>query len=519
MLRTIVQRLALTALICGAAAAPSDAATPCDALTSLGLGNGRVGSTHLVAAAAFVPSGAPPAGAVQALYARLPEFCRVPVTLSPSVDSDIQVEVWLPARGWNGKFQAVGNGGFAGVIPYPGMARALLEGYATAGTDTGHVGNNADFVPGHPEKLVDFAYRAVHEMTVAAKHVVDAHYGRGPQFSYFNGCSQGGRQAITSAQRYPADFDGIVAGAPAWDTMRSHAARLALNLTVNRSPDAVIPPAKYPVIHEAALKACDGLDGVTDGVIEDPTSCTVDFTVLACKEADGPGCLTPPQIASARAITAPLVHPGTGEMVFPGYLMPGAELGWGVLAGPRPLGLAQSGIANIVFGDKTWSDRSFNPAAHLDRIDASDRGLLKSNDPNLAPFFARGGKLLMYHGWADQQVPPQLSPLYYGNVLKAVGPSADQSIALFMMPGVYHCAGGPGPDNFDRMAVIEAWVEKGQKPTRILAWHQTAGKTDRTRPLCPIGQVAAHHGTGSTDDAANFACVAADAPRSSTARR
>lgn len=516
MERTLVRRLAMAALVGCTAAAPADAATACDSLTSLALGTGKVTFTQLVARAAFVPPAGPATGAVQALYARLPEFCRALLTLSPASDSDIKVEVWLPASGWNGRLQAVGNGGFAGVIPYAGMARALVDGYATAGTDTGHVGNNADFVPGHPEKLVDFAYRAVHEMTVVAKRVVDAHYGRAPQFSYFNGCSQGGRQAITSAQRYPADFDGIVAGAPAWDTMRSHAARLALNFTVNRSPETVIPPGKYPVIHDAVLKACDGLDGVTDGVIEDPASCTVDFPVLACREGDGPSCLTAPQIASARALTTPLVHPGTGEVIFPGYLMPGTELEWDILGGPNPLTLAQSGIANIVFGDKTWNDRSFTAAAHLDRIDASDRGLLKSNDPNLGPFFARGGKLLMYHGWADPQVPPQLSPLYYSNVVKAVGPAADQSIALFMMPGVYHCAGGPGPDTFDRMGIIQAWVEHGQKPARIQAWHQTTG---RTRPLCPIGQVAAYQGVGSTDDAANFACVAAGATRTSAPRR
>ena len=306
--RTLVRRLAMAALVGCAAAAPVDAATACDALTTLALGNARVTSAQLVARAAFVPPAGPATGAVQALYARLPEFCRALLTLNPSSDSDIKVEVWLPASGWNGRFQAVGNGGFAGVIPYPGLARALVDGYATAGTDTGHVGNTADFVPGHPEKLVDFAYRAVHEMTVAAKRVVDAHFGRGPQFSYFNGCSQGGRQAITSAQRYPADFDGIVAGAPAWDTMRSHAARLALNFAVNRSPEAVIPPGKYAVIHDAVW-ACDGLDGVTDGVIEDPTSCTVDFTALACTAGDGPACLTAPQIASARALTTPLVHP------------------------------------------------------------------------------------------------------------------------------------------------------------------------------------------------------------------
>ena len=205
------------------------------------------------------------------------------------------------------------------------------------------------------------------------------------------------------------------------------------------------------MIHDHVMKACDGLDGVVDGVLEDPNSCKVDFSALACKGADTPSCLTPAQITSARAITSPLTRPGSTEPIFPGYLTPGAELEWDVLGGPQPLRLSQTAVANIVYGDKAWTSRTFNPAAELDRIDASDQGAMKSNDPNLAPFFSRGGKLLMWHGWADPQVPPQLSTIYYANVLKTVGPSAEQSIALFMMPGVYHCAGGPGPDNFDRM--------------------------------------------------------------------
>jgi feruloyl esterase len=487
-------------------ASGSAAATACDALTTLKLTAGTVTSAQAVPSGAFVPPGPAPAAPAQALYARVPEFCRAALTLTPTSDSDIKVEVWLPAT-WNGKFQAVGNGGFAGVVPYAAMARAVLDGYATAGTDTGHVGNSAEFALGHPEKLVDFGYRAIHEMAVGAKRVIDAHYGRAPQFSYFNGCSQGGRQGITSAQRYPADFDGIVAGAAAWDQIRSHAARLALNLTMNRSPDAVIPPSKYQMLHDHVMKACDAQDGVVDRVLEDPASCTVDFSALACKGAESPSCLTPAQIASAKAITSPLTRPGTNEVIFPGYLMPGTELEWDVLGGPQPLRLSQTAVANIVYGDKAWSSRAFDPAAELARIDASDFGAMKSNDPNLAPFFARGGKLLMWHGWSDPQVPPQLSTIYYSNVLKTVGPSADQSIALFMMPGVYHCSGGAGPDNFDRMGALAAWVERGHKPTRLTASRLSSGIVDRTRPLCPFGQVAVYSGKGSTDDAANFSCA------------
>jgi feruloyl esterase len=431
----------------------------------------------------------------------------VQVTLTPTPDSDIKVEVWLPLT-WNGRLQAVGNGGFAGTIPYAAMARALFDGFAAAGTDTGHVGNDADFTLGHHEKLVDFAYRAIHEMTVAAKRVIDEHYGRAPQFSYFTGCSQGGRQAITSAQRYPADFDGIVAGAAAWNTMRSHGARLSVNLAMNRTPGAVIPPEKYPALHRAVLDACDTLDGVRDGLIEDPTACTVDFAALACKGSDTFSCLTPAQVASARAITSPTTRPGTAEVLFPGHLMPGTELEWDILGGPQPLRFAQSAIANIVYKNRDWNDRGFALAAELDRVDAADAGLLASSDANLAPFFARGGKLLMYHGWSDPQVPPQLSTVYYSNVLRTVGPQATDSVALFMMPGVYHCSGGPGADTFDRIGAIQAWVEKGQKPVRLVASRISAGKTTRTRPLCPFDQVSTYLGKGSTDDAANFACMA-----------
>src|SRR5262249_34765412 len=201
-------------------------------------------------------------GAAANPYANVPAFCRVRATLPPSADSDMKAEVWLPAAGWNGKYEAVGGGGWAGAISYPAMAAAVAAGYATSSTDTGHSGGNADFALGHPEKLVDFGYRAIHETTAFARPVIDAFYGTGAKLAFFNGCSTGGRQAITEAQRYPADFDAIVAGASAWDGMRMHALRVAVNQAVNRNADGVIPPAKLPMVHAAVLEACDALDGV-----------------------------------------------------------------------------------------------------------------------------------------------------------------------------------------------------------------------------------------------------------------
>ena len=482
-------------------------AASCEELARLSLPNTAITHAQTVAAGKFAPPGAPPGGAAAQAYAALPEFCRIAATLTPSHDSDIKVEVWLPAAGWNGKLQAVGNGGMAGTIPYPAMAAAAAAGYATAGTDTGHVGNNADFVPGHPEKVIDFAYRAIHEMAVAAKAVVPAFYGTAPRYSYFNGCSQGGRQGIASAQRYPDDFDGIVAGASAWNSMRMHAARLAVNRFMNRSPQSAIPASKYPMIHSAVLQACDALDGVRDGVLENPTKCTFDPKAIACTSGDGPSCLTAPQVESARAMLTPVKHPATGATLFEGHLWPGAELEWDTIGGPEPLRNAVTALENITF-DRSWKPEQFDVAADMERVVRSDNGLLASDNFNLKPYFDGGGKLLMWHGWADPQVTPQNSTIYFENVLATVGKEAEASIALFMLPGVYHCQGGPGTDRFDRMTALEQWVENGRKPTRITASRIRDGKVDRTRPLCPYGQVARWNGAGSTDEETNFSCVA-----------
>jgi feruloyl esterase len=433
----------------------------------------------------------------------------VTATLTPTSDSDIKTEIWLPASGWNGKFQAVGNGGWAGTIPYPALAAAVRAGYAGAGTDTGHTGNNADFALGHPEKLMDLAYRSIHEMTVESKSVIHAYYGSPAKFSYYNGCSQGGRQGLAAAQQYPEDFNGIIAGAASWNQMRAHGAREALNLIVNKDGDSVIPPSKYRMIHEAVLNACDALDGVKDGVIENPQQCKFDYSALLCKAGDGADCLTKGQVESAKAMTSPLKDPRTGKILFDGHLMPGSELGWATLGGPEPLTLATSGMRNVVFQDRNWDYHKMDISTDIDRAAKSDKGVMYSGDPNLKPFFAHGGKLLMYHGWSDPQVNPLNSVIYHNNVLKTVGKEkAANSIALFMIPGMNHCAGGPGTDTFDKVKVIEEWVEQGKKPTQIVASHLLNGQVDKTRPLCPYPQVAKYKGAGSTDDASNFSCVA-----------
>ena len=492
---------------CSLRGAPALAAS-CEEMAKLALPQASVTSAALVPAGTLtVPGGA--RGAAPQPFAKLPAFCRVMVTSRPSSDSDIKIEVWLPASGWNGKFEAIGQGGLAGFIPYPDLAAALADGYATAGTDTGHVGGSADFMPAHPEKLVDFAYRSIHEMAVTGKAIVSSYYGRAPQWSYFNGCSGGGRHGLTSAQRYPEDFHGILAGASTWNQARLDAARIAVNLTVNQTPERRIPAAKYATIHQAVLQACDRLDGVEDGVLENPTRCAFDYGSLQCKGADNPSCLTAPQVESARALTSPLKEPTTGAVLFAGaHLWPGSELEWATLGGPEPLANSVARVRNFHLKDPTWEFRLANIASDIERATKMDNGLLASNNFNLRPFFDRGGKLLMYHGWGDPQVPAQNSVIYYDSVLNTVGQAADRSLALFMVPGMLHCSGGPGTDTFDKMGAITQWVEQGKKPERIIASHATNGHVDKTRPLCPIGQVAKYRGAGSVNDAASFACEA-----------
>jgi feruloyl esterase len=489
-------------------------ATSCDSLVSLALPDTTITMAQVVLAGRFSAPGEGQAmGKGANPYEDLPEFCRVAATIKPTSDSDIKVEVWLPSVGWNGKFLAIGNGGWAGVISYQGdgddLSDALRGGYASAATDSGHVGTEGDgsFALGHPEKLIDFGYRAVHEMTVKAKAIITAYYGKAPRYSYWYGCSTGGRQGLTEAQRFPTDFDGVIAGAPANNTTHLVAQSLWIWLAVHKDEASYIPPPKYLLIHKAVLEACDGLDGVKDGVLEDPTRCKFDPRVLECKGADGPECLTAPQVEAARKIYTPTTNPRTKQQIFPG-LEPGSELGWATKAGPKPHSISVDNWRYVVFKDPNWDYRTFNFDSDVALGDRIENDIVNATNPDLKTFFSHGGKLLQYHGWSDTGISPRNSINYYMSVLDKMGgiSKVHESYRLFMVPGMAHCRGGDGPNQFDKLGVIERWVENGKAPEQIIVSRIRDGKTERTRPLCAYPEVATYKGTGSTDDAANFTC-------------
>lgn len=502
-----------TALLAmGLSVASAARAASCESLASLSLPGATITTAEVVPAGAFTMPASynPPAlmGTIPASFRDLPAFCRVAATLKPSADSDIKMEVWLPVAGWNGKFQAVGNGGWAGIISYPALSDALREGYATSSTDTGHAGANGTFALGHHEKVVDFAYRSEHEMTLKAKALIAAFYGKPASRSYWNGCSTGGKQGLTEAQRYPADYDGIVAGAPANYMIHLHAWSVWVAQAVHKTPESYIPPAKYAVIHKAVLDACDTLDGVKDGLLENPRLCRFDPKALECKSGDGPDCLNAAQVEAARQIYSPAINPRTKQEIFPGVER-GSEMLWGVLAGPEPAPIVTETFQYVIFKDPKWDYRTLNFDRDIAFADKEDGGLNNAINPNLQPFFSRGGKLLMYHGWNDALIAPGNSLNYFQSVVKAMGGpgKADGSVRLFMAPGMEHCRGGEGPNEFNAMSAIVPWVEQGKAPEWIVASHSTKGKVDRTRPLCPYPQVAKYKGSGSIDDAANFVCA------------
>ncbi len=472
------------ALLLAACAAPAIAAS-CESLASLSLPGATITKVESVS--------------------ENPAHCRVAATLKPSSDSDIRIEVWMPASGWNGKYQAVGNSGWSGAIATRAMEEALKDGYATSSTDTGHQGGSANFALGHPEKLIDYAYRSEHEMTVQAKAIIAAFYGKESKYSYWNGCSAGGKQALKEAQRFPDDFDGIIAGAPGnnWTGRAIYSMWVAQAL--HKDEASYIPPEKYPLIHSAVLEACDALDGVRDGLIEDPTRCHFDPKVLECKSGDGPACLTTPQVEAARKIYSGAIDPGTKRQIFPG-LEPGSELRWDVLGSPRPFSIGNDFFKYVVFKDPSWDYKTLDFDRDSALAEKTDGGLIDAKDPNLKPFFSHGGKLIQYHGWSDWQISPLNSVHYYESVVETLGGASkvQDSYRLFMVPGMGHCGSGEGPNRFEKVTALEQWVEQGKAPAQIVA-SSPDGK--RTRPLCPYPQVAKYKGSGSTDDAANFTCA------------
>jgi feruloyl esterase len=513
-------------------AAPLAAAT-CDSLVGLKLPNTTITSAQTVAAGAFtLPPGVPASPFGAPSFKKLPDFCRVEGVIQPSSDSHIEFEVWMPAFGWNGRYHGEGNGGFAGSINYGALADSVLNGYASSSTDTGHKGDATDarWALGHTEKIVDFGYRAVHETAENSKAIIHEFYGEDLKHSYFSSCSNGGRQALMEAQRYPADYDGIIAGAPAASFTHIIASFTWDLQAAEVDPASYIPAGKYSAIEAAVVAACDARDGVKDGVIDDPTKCGFKPATLLCKGADSAACLTPPQVTALEKIYAGPRN-SKGEQVYPGFL-PGGQsgpAGWGLwVTGAAPgkslqYAFATQGGANLIYQNAAWDFRAFNLDHDVKIADDTMGGRLNAVDPNLKPLKDRGGKLIIYHGWNDPALAPLATINYYQSVVAKMGqkPTAD-FVRLYMVPGMQHCGGGPGPDSFgatpggpslpdskhNMSAALEGWVEKGTPPGSIVATKYTAGNAVRTRPLCPYPQVARYSGSGSIDHAASFTCVA-----------
>ena len=446
----------------------------------------------------------------------LPDFCRVQGLSKPTADSSIYYEVWLPAN-WNGKFLSSGEGGYAGALNYTrrgldgGLDEIVRRGYATTSTDTGHMSSDTWWAVGHPERAIDYLHRSKHLVTVAAKGLITAFYGKPASYSYFNSCSNGGRQALQEAQLYPDDYDGYVVGAP-WNFQSHSNAGFVWNAQALSAPGAAISPAKLPAINAAVLAACDGADGLDDGVIANPAACSFNPDTLACSGPETDACLTPPQLDALKKIYAGPKNPRTGEQIFPGFA-PGGESAWtGLVTNTTASGLGQGYFANLVFEDPNWDYSTFDFDSDMAFADLKVGVLGNAIDTDLSPAKKRKAKFIQYHGWNDQTLQPAYSPEYYEAVVDDMGglKKTQKFYRLFMVPGMTHCYFGPGATSFggvgqqippardaahDIQTTLEKWVEEGVAPKQIIATkYVDDGAATRsvllTRPLCAYPLVA-----------------------------
>jgi feruloyl esterase len=531
-------------LVPRAATAQSASQTPaaCERLVSLSLPNTTITLAQLMKAGAFaVPVGAPrDGGGSSALagtigpvpdvpgrvtantaglglgynggrgippFSALPPFCRVEATLKPSPASDIRMEMWMPITGWNGNFRGTSPNGLGGVLNYNAMGVGLTDGFAVASTDTGHQGGDTSWMR-VPDKVTDFAGRAMHETTVVGKALATAYYGAAPNYSYMIECGGGSAAALHEVQKYPADYNGIVVGGHAAHLTRQIFGQLWLWLAAHPDGVAILPVTKLPVIHAAVLARCDGLDGVTDGLLENPMRCAFDPREIECKSGDGPNCLTPPQVEAVRKIYAGPTNPRTNERIW-SPLYRGSELDWSFFSeAPAPIGIATSALRMIV-DDPKWDYRT-SPVdfdRHVALADKSDIARVSAANPDVSEYVRRGGKLILSGGWNNALVPAGAVLDYYKSVEARIGiEDTRQGVRLYMVPGMIECNGGPGTDTFDMLGVMRRWVERGEAPNEVIAARVEHGKVVRTRPLCPYPQVATYRGRGSTDDARNFVC-------------
>ncbi len=439
-----------------------------------------------------------------------PEFCRVGVTMRPSSDSIIHTEIWLPLHNWNGKLLGIGNFGWAGWIMYDAMVTGIGEGYAVASTDTGHDGATPDgqggrFTMGHPEKLVDYAYRADHLMTVLAKRVVRQVYGRDASHAYWIGCSLGGLEGLIEAKRYPEDYDGIVAGAPPNPIVNFNAEQLWAGWMSYHDPALRVTREKFLLLHKAVMNACASSVGKKQGFLEEPEQCRFEPGQLLCTGQDTTECLTANEVKAVAQIYRGPVDPATGKVIFPGPAR-GSEEGFSADGKAFPVALDLFKYA--AFQNPAWDWTTLNWQADI-ALATSRLGPLLHVGDNLEPFFARGGRLLLYIGWNDGHNPQELAG-YYQALMRHATPLEQNDARLMEIPGMGHCYGGAGCDTFSKLGAIDNWVVRGQAPDRVVASRVQGGKVIRSRPLCAWPEVARYDGHGDQDEASSFACVAPD---------
>ena len=535
VLHTFVAALPAVVLALAAAAAPpllaapAPAASACEALANLKIAGTTITTATQVAAGGFTPPAAGGRGARP--MTDVPAFCQVHGVATPTPMSQVHFEVWLPAEGWNGKLNVVGNGGLAGTIGYAAMGTAVRGGFAAASTDTGHTSTEPATWLGDRERLIDYSYRGLHLTTVDAKSIVQAYYTSQARQSYYTGCSTGGKQGLMEAQRYPADFDGILAGDAA-NFWTHQMASEVWNGVVTSTPETNLPKEKLQLLENATVKACDTLDGAADGLVSDPMHCHFDPAKLQCPAgADSATCLTAAQVGAVKKLYGGVTD-SRGKSLYPGFY-PGGEMGWAsntVINKTTKSGVSSYDFwGNAVFHKPDWPFPAFDFDANIDRADAELAPIMNATDPNLEEFRRLGHKLIYYHGAADPLIPAQNGINYFESVVKAQK-SQDKTEAFyraFLVPGLYHCAGGPGPIAFgtagqappaqrdadhDALMSLERWVEKGTAPASIIGTKYVDGDATKgvafQRPLCPYPQVAKYKGSGEMKDAANFACAA-----------
>ena len=492
------------------------------ACTALKAGNAMVTSAEFIQPPFTIKETYGPKESRQSYTITIP-FCRVVGRLKPEPKSEINFELWLPPRAsWNGNFQGAGAGGSLGTILFRSLMRGLVRNYAVVATDNGHTSEDTSDVAwalDHPERIVDFGYRAEHVVTQAAKELTEHFYGRAPRHSYFVGCSQGGHHALTEAQRFPEDYDGIVAGAPVYSWTNEMVDQAWNVQALQQIPAKALSKEKLALLAKSVTKACGG----PDGLIDDPRQCSFDPSTLLCNGTNNDQCLTSLEIEAVRQMYA---GPKTtaGVELSPG-LTRGGESAWDSLwSNPERLGGSWLGVFRyMVFDDPTWDLSKMNfdrdPELARHKIGAT----MDPDNPDLSAFAKRGGKIIVYHGWADDMVPAEGSVKYYDSVVAHLGAEhVNQFYRLFMVPGMAHCGYGPGADALfnteraysipieperDLLSALEQWVEKGRVPDRFVASRvEDDGTMSRTRLVCAYPSVAKYRGAGDPLQAENWMC-------------